>query len=492
MRKRFRQFVPVVRHLGGVLWILGFLMFTPLIVVFMYKYAGHQEVPPIYYLSPAVATVILGWMLAGHGEPAPLDRRGAMLVCGLGWIVLSAMGALPFCFVLRVSYLDAYFETVSGFTTTGITMLTGLDNMAHSIIFWRALIQWLGGLGILTFFLTVVGAGGESHRLFSAESHKIFSKRPAPSLFRTLRILWTIYGAFTLLIASLLVIAGSSVFDAITHSFTCLSTGGYSPYDASIAHYAQAGYAHYRAIEYIVIFGMILGGTNFFVHYRLVTGDAKSLWDNMEVRLWWLILLGATGLVIFEHWLHSGIKNPEEVFRHSLFQVVSIGTTTGYATEDIAAYPSLSRQIFLILMVIGGCVGSTGGGIKVMRIGVLAKMVWRQVRRVVNSRRTVNLLLVDGEQIEEEEIRRIAALFFGWIVLLAIGAGITAFLSHHGPLNSASGMFSALGNIGPCYISVQEMTELSPLIKITYIFGMLAGRLEILPILMLFCGRTWK
>jgi trk system potassium uptake protein TrkH len=184
----------------------------------------------------------------------------------------------------------------------------------------------------------------------------------------------------------------------------------------------------------------------------------------------------------------------EATIRGCLFQVTAIATTTGFATEDIAGptYPALSKQVFLVLMVIGGCVGSTGGGIKVLRIGILFRMVARQIKRVLYGRAVVAPVAVDGEIVDAEEVRRISALFFAWMLLLAVGAGVTALLSGLGALESASGMFSALGNIGPCYISVGDMTALHPLIKLTYILGMLAGRLEILPILLLFSPRAWR
>jgi trk system potassium uptake protein TrkH len=494
VRNRFKLLKNVCAHLADLFLVLSLLLLLPAAIQEIYSRLGYEEASVFSYLIPSAVACGIGGILRFTVRKSRLSRRGGMMVCALGWILISAVGAIPFMLVLDVGYLDAYFETVSGFTTTGITMLTGLDGMPRSIIFWRALIQWLGGLGILTFFLAVVGAGEGSHRLFSAESHKIFSRRPAPGLSHTLRILWFIYGGLTAIVAVMLIAAGTSPFDAVAHAFTCLSTGGYSPYDASIGHYAEAGYRHYVLIEYILIFGMVLGGTNFFIHFRLLTGDVKSLWDNTEVRLWWGILGAATFLVVLNHWLEYEVEAFEPLLRTSLFQVVAIGTTTGYATESIGApyFPALAKQIFLILMVIGGCVGSTGGGIKVLRVGVLFKMVARQIKSLLWGMRSVNPLVVDGEQIDVEEIRRIAALFFAWVVLLAIGAGVTALFSNLGPMESASGMFSALGNIGPCYISVEGMTQLHPVVKITYITGMLAGRLEILPILLIFSRKAWR
>ena len=495
MRNRFLYLAPVLGYLGHLFWIFGFVLLLPLVVLFLFEGAERPEVSYLCFVLPAFISWAIGLYLKYRwGGKGILSSRGSMLICALGWLAISAVGALPLWMGLDISYLDAYFEAVSGFTTTGITMLTGLDYMPRSLLFWRALIQWVGGLGILTFFLAVVFTGSSAQQLFSAETHKIFSERPAPGMFNTLRILWAIYTGFTLLIIGLLVLEGMSVYDAVAHSLTCLSTGGYSPYDASIAHYQNAGYAHYAAIEYTLTFGMLLGGMNFFVHYRVLTGGVEALWDNLEMRLFWGIVAVATLLVAGNHFLSFGLAEVAETVRHTIFQVVSILTTTGFGTKDIGAdyFPALAKQIFLILMVIGGCVSSTGGGIKVMRIGVLFKMIWRQVRRIIYGPLATNLVLVEGEPVDVEEMRRIAALFFAWMVLLVGGGMVTALFSDYGPMESASGMFSALGNIGPCYISVKGMTQLHPVIKITYIFGMLAGRLEILPVLLLFSRRAWK
>jgi len=482
--------------------VFGFVMLAPLVVLMIYRGNGMPEVSPFCFVLPAAGSLVLGFVLKRRLTFKPLDTRRSMLLCALAWIVVSAVAAIPFCMGIGASYLDAYFESVSGFTTTGITMFSptdsttcrGLDNMPRSLLFWRSLMQWLGGLGILTFFLALVTGGGSAHVLYSAESHKIAAKRPAPGLWNTLQILWFIYTGMTALIVVLLLVAGMNLYDAINHALTTPSTGGYSPYDASIDHYRQAGYAHYRAIEYILTFGMLLGGTNFFIHYRVITGELRSLWDNFEVRLWWAILFGCTGLVMLDLWLAHGFGQVESTFRYAAFQVVAIATTTAFSTRDIMSdyFPSMSKQIFLVLMVLGGCVGSTAGGFKVLRIGILWKMMARQIRRVVHGPSAVLPVLADGEVIEVEEIRRISALFFAWILLLGFGAAVTAILSELDPMASASGMFSALGNIGPCYISVADMGQLHPITKIVYILGMLAGRLEILPILLLFSPRTWR
>ncbi len=499
MRNRWHYFRPIVDYLGILIWLTGLLLLVPLIARMIFAEAGRAEVPAWAFWIPAVAAMVVAALLKRNLHFPPLDNRRAMLLCVLGWIVVSAIGAFPFCLGLDVGYLDAYFETVSGFTTTGITMLQGLDSMPLSILFWRSFIQWLGGLGILTFFLAILYGGRSAHRLFGAESHKVFSQRPVPSLSHSLRIIWIIYAAFTAIVAAALVLEGMSSFDSVVHAMTTLATGGYSPHDASIDYFRQAGYRHFVLIEYTIIVGMLLGGINFFVHYRLLHGGVRSLWDSLEMRIWWTILAAATILVMADHLLHAPAAEADadslgDLTRRSLFQVVSILTTTGFATKNIATnyFPAAAKQVFLVLMVVGGCVGSTSGGIKVLRVGVLWKTVVRQIRRLIYGPSAVHPVTVDSEPVDTEELRRIAALFFAWIVLLVFGGLVTAFLSNHDALSSASGMFSALGNIGPCYIPAAEMVELHPGIKVVYILGMLAGRLEILPVLLLLSRRTWR
>jgi trk system potassium uptake protein TrkH len=387
---------------------------------------------------------------------------------------------------------------MSGFTTTGITLLSGLDAMPRSILFWRALSQWVGGIGILSFFLTITFRGSGAHHVFGAESHKIASTRPAPGLFHTLKILWGIYGAFTLAGAVVLMLEQMPVFDAVCHALTALSTGGFSPHDNSIAHYALTGHPHYRLIEYTLTLMMILGAVNFLIHYRVLTRDFKALWDNMEIRYWWRLVVIFVIVILLDHTHKTGSPvgagNLEQSFRHTLFQVTSILTTTGFATRDIGSdfFPALSKQLFLVMMVFGGCVGSTSGGFKIMRVLVLTRLMLREIRRLRVPGKAMTTLIIDKKPVPDNESYRTAALFFTWMVLIVIGGGITALLSDQNALASLSGMFSALGNIGPCYISSEDMIAINPVVKITYILGMLAGRLEILPVLLLFSKNAWR
>lgn len=479
----------VLHYLGIVLIAFAFLQAVPLIISTMYLET--VEFPFRIYVIPAAVSAALGVGLVGLFRVRPLAGGTAMATAALGWFTLSLIGAVPYWLALKITYLDAFFETVSGFTTTGTTLFVGLDGLPHSILFWRALTQWIGGLGIFTLFLLVALRSGLPYGLYLAESHKAASKRFAPGLLSSLRILWAIYGVLTLACAVALWVEGLDLFDAVVHALTTLSTGGFSTHDASIGYFAQAGYKHYVAIEYTIIAFMFLGGTSFLVHWNLLHRRWKSLWHNMELRLWILLLLGATLLVGLKSGAALGMHDH---IRSSLFHVVSIATTTGFTTQDVAgaAFSPVAKQVFLVLMVIGGCVGSTGGGVKVLRIGMMGKLLWQQLRSISRSPRQVNPLLIDGEIIRPEEIQRAAAIFFAWLVLLALGGLLTGLLTDFGPLESASGMFSALGNIGPSYISLEGFASVGAGVKVWYILAMVAGRLEILPLLVIFSKRVWS
>jgi len=433
-------------------------------------------------------------------------RLQSALICSVGWLGFSAIGALPFLIGIDSTYLDGFFEAMSGFTTTGITMFTGLDEMPKSILFWRAMTQWVGGLGILTMFMLVVFRGGSPHKLFGAEGHKINVDRPVPGLANTIKVLFSMYAGFTFFIALALFALGMGLFDSICHSFTALSTGGFSPHDASIEYYRLQGYSNYVWMEYVIILGMLLGGTSFVIHYRVLKGSWRALFDNLEARYWWSLIGIFVVLIMFERLVRieplsaslldypSFFHRMEEDIRIVLFQVVSILTTTGFGTRDINTpfFGEAARQFFLVMMVIGGCVGSTGGGIKVLRVAIMGKLIRREVYRLRVPPRAINSVVIDGELIQLDEIQRVGGLFFMWMVLIIFGGGVTEYLSHHNGYVALSGMFSALGNIGPCYIPVADMGQLHPIIKMVYIVGMLAGRLEILPVLLLFSLKAWR
>ncbi len=488
-----------VGPLGRLLMVIGAVLIVPVLVGLYFSewaYKGFN----IYlgYLIPAVSALVVGFILDRKFESTDLTLVQGLILTGFAWIVISFFCSIPFLLIMDMGVVNAYFEAVSGFTTTGITMITNLNPtvpIPKSLIFWRSLIQWIGGLGIITFFLFIGRKGISEHILFRGESHKIKASKPVPNVMRTIKYLWVIFTGFTVVLMTLLWLEGLSPFDAVTHALTTLSTGGFSPYNASIEYFRihQTIYPHFRLIEYTIVIFMIIGGTNFVVHYQALKGRIQSLWDNMEVKMWWAILGISTFLIMWETGIFENQIEP--LFRNTIFQVVSVATTTGFQTEFIgnkALFGPFARQLFLVLMVIGGCVSSTGGGIKVRRVGIMLKGIWNRIKRASRPREMLTPLKVDGDRVEDSDLERVFIIFITWIFILVIGGFLTALLSGHEPLTSFSGIFSALGNIGPSYFSVAEMAALSPLIKIFYIFAMLVGRLEILPIFVLFNREVWK
>ncbi|WP_430883833.1 TrkH family potassium uptake protein [Fusibacter sp. JL216-2] len=492
MNTRLRK---IIHLLGWLFLILAALLTIPLVFSLVTK-ASKQVIQSFLYTLFIAFIVGTLCILQKPEKNTPLKLSGGMILCALAWIFVSLIGGLPFLFGINARFVDSFFESVSGFTTTGITVFTGLDTMPTPILLWRGLIQWVGGLGILTFFLFVTFQNeGDIWQLFAAESHKISTSRPVPNIFRTIKIFWGIYALFSLIQFILLKSLGMPVFDALIHSLTALSTGGFSNHDASIGFYALQGYKNARLIEYTIIFFMALGGMNFLMHYYWLTRQFSLFTSDEETRGYLKIILLFTTLILISIYVaQSGGPDFEINLRTSLFQVVSLITSTGYGTADIggAFFPPVAKQLFIVLMVIGGCVGSTAGGIKIVRTLIISKLYKREVRKVYYPRGATVPVILNGTPIENNEVLKIAGLLYIWIVLILIGALITAFFSDLSAFEAISGMASAVGNMGPFYFSVEKMSTLSPIIKYTYIFGMLAGRLEMLPMFVLFQRKAWR
>jgi len=465
LRNRFVRINSVLHFIGTLLINFGIIILIPVIMSFVFwgKYGeGWQTV--VAFIYPSILSFSLGFLLKYSFKHGKMDITGSMLICSLSWIVFSAIGAIPFVMITNVSYLDGYFEAMSGLSTTGITIFDNLDFMSRSILFWRALCQWLGGLGILSLFLIVVFSSGGAHHIFGAESHKIVSNRPKPGMFSTVKILWGIYLLLTGLAGLLFFIEGMTIFDAICHALTTTGTGGFSTHSSSTAYFQEAGYQNYKLIEYTMTLFMLLGGINFLIHYRILTKDIGALWDSEEIRVFWKLILGFSLLIMINHiWqndsffvliksgnLHDIFVKLESIFRHTIFQVISIITSV-----------------------------------------ILRKLMCRELYKMTVSSKARTPLIIDGAILPNDEVYRAGALFFFWLFLIFIGGAITAALTHQSAWQSFSGMFSVMGNIGPCYISNQDLININPIVKVVYIFGMLAGRLEILPVILLFKRKAW-
>jgi len=482
----------VLHYLGVVMVAFSVLQAAPLIVSAIY--GETVRFPTRIYVVPAVVALTVGATCVAVFRPRRMGAGSAMAVGALGWIALSLVGAIPYWLALDVTYVDALFEAASGFTTTGATVLQGLSGLPKSILLWRALTQWIGGLGIFTLFLFVIRGSGLRHALLGAEAHKAASARFSPGVFNSLRILWSIYGGLTVVCALLLWAEGLSLFDAVAHAMTTLSTGGFSTYDQSIAHFASTGYRNAVAIEYTILLFMFLGGTSFLVHWHLARRHWRAVRANSELRAWLVLLAGAALVIGLVDRGRVATVGLHQHIRDTLFHVVSIATTTGFtkAAFTEAWVSPLTRQIFLVLMVFGGCVGSTSGGLKIVRGLLLGKLLQRRLRRASRSPNEAIPLALNRVRIEPSEVDRtigVAVAWFGAIAVVWMAGTLVSSLSGWESLSAA---VSAVGNIGPSYVSTQAFAALGAGPKLVYAAAMIAGRLEVLPLLLILSRRVWR
>ena len=487
-----RSMQSVFYYLGVLLIAFSVLQAAPLAISALYNET--VQFPMRIYAIPAIISLGIGLVLVLLLKPRPMTPRLSMAVGTLGWFALSLLGGVPYWLALDISYLDAFYEAVSGFTTTGATFLTGLQWLPKSILFWRALTQWIGGLGIFTLFLFVMRESGARHSLMGAETHKAPSERFSPGVFSSLRILWLIYGGLTLSCGLLLWAEGLTPFDAAAHALTTISTGGFSTHDASIGYFAQAGFDHAVAIEYTILAFMFLGGTSFLVFWNLLRRNWRSISGNVELKIWILLLLLAGGLVVLADRSNAATIGWHAHIRSSLFHVVSIATTTGFTIRDLSTtwFSPATRQVLLTLMLIGGCVGSTAGGLKVFRVSVLGSVMRHRLRTILSSRLEVKPQQLGRHRLDRTEIERTVSVVAAWGLFLWIGWMLTTMVGRLDGWASLSGIASALGNIGPHYIGPSVTANLSPIVKVVHMLAMIAGRLEILPLIILFSRRTWR
>ena len=487
-----RSLRAVFYYLGVILIAFSVLQAVPLAISALYKET--VQFPMRIYAIPAIISLGVGLAFVLLLKPRPMNARLSMAVGTLGWITLSLLGALPYWLALDISYLDALYEAVSGFTTTGATFLSGLNGLPKSILFWRALTQWIGGLGIFTLFLLVVRESGARHSLMGAETHKAATERFSPGVFSSLQILWLIYGGLTLACGLLLWAEGMAPFDAVAHALTTLSTGGFSTHDASIGYFASAGYEHAIAIEYTILAFMFLGGTSFVVLWNVLRRKWHAISGNVELRVWILLLLFAASLIVLADRSHVSVIGWHAHIRHSLFSVVSIATTTGFTIRDLSSswFSAGTQQVLLALMVIGGCVGSTSGGFKVLRIAILGSVMRHRLRTSLATHLAIIPRQLGRDRLDRSEIDQTVSVAVAWGLFLWIGWMATTLIGRLDGWSSLSGIVSALGNIGPHFIQPSVNASLSSVVKMIYALAMIAGRLEILPLIILFSRKTWR
>lgn len=479
-------------NLRAVATVLGFLALiiaaSLLVPAAAALIAGESDFPAWL----AAAAVAGGVGLAGRrfGGRAPEIRvREGFAVVTLGWLACSVLGALPFMLSRQIpGFTDAVFEAVSGFTTTGASILKDVEACSRATLLWRALTHWLGGMGIVLVAVAVLplfGVGGM--QLYRAEVPGPVPDRLTPRVRETARRLWAIYALLTAAEVLALVLAGMGPFDAVCHSFATLATGGFSTRNASVGAYGSP------AVEWIVIVFMFLAGCNFSLHYLALAGRWRAYHRDEEWRFYLAVTLGAAALIALVLIPTGHYTSPEPLLRSATFQVVSIMTTTGFATADFALWPAAMQFVLLLLMCIGGCAGSTGGGIKVMRVVVLLKQAKLELKRMVHPR-AVYTPWYNGRPLPAGLPANVLG-FFLFFVLIGLASILTLALGGHDLVTAAGAVAASLGNVGPGLGSVGPAANYAHLAiweKWVLIFCMLVGRLEIYTVLVLLLPDAWR
>ena len=492
----------VFYYLGWVLNIEAGLMLLPCIVSMIYRDGRLGS----FLLSMAVCFVI-GWITT-HKKPKDtvFYAREGFLTVALAWLLLSFFGALPFWFSREIpSLIDAVFETISGFTTTGASILTDVEALSPSLLMWRSFTHWVGGMGVLVFMLALLPlvGGGYNMHLMRAESPGPSVGKLTPKVKSTAKILYLIYFVMTVILILLLLAGGMPLFDALAISFGTAGTGGFGIKNNSMAYYDS----YY--LQSVVTVGMILFGVNFNVYYLFLLKRFKEGFRCEEARLYLGIILASTLLITWN--VRDLFPTILEAFHHAAFQVATIITTTGFSTVDFDLWPQFSKTILIGLMLIGACAGSTGGGMKVSRIVIAVKGAYINVRKLINPR-YVPKAKFEGKTLEEKTIGDVfafitmyfflfvAAMFLlsfdpinGDVVAVVSDAGV--YTAEHGFFSNFSAVLACISNVGPAFEAVGPYASFagySAFSKIVLSFTMILGRLEILPVFILFSPKTWK
>lgn len=473
----------VLRTQGYLLLILALIMLLPAGLAFFGD--GLALMPFFLGISITAGTGLL--LILGCRKPQTVRAREGFVIVSLGWIFAAVFSALPLVFHGSFgNMVNCVFETMSGFTTTGATILTDIESIPRALLFWRSMTHWLGGMGIILLTIAILPVYGISFaKLFNAEVPGPTKDRLSPKIKNTAKILWLIYLGMTVLETGLLMVGGMDLFDALCHTFGTLATGGFSPRNASIAAF-NSGY-----IEVVIIVFMYLAGTNFALHFHLIRGNLRQFFRNREWQVYTLVLVVAVLLISLN--LHFSpdpalqeYGSYPEALRASSFQVLSITTTTGYVTRNFDIWPGFSKWLLVFLMFLGGCAGSTGGGMKQIRVIIVLKSAWNEIRKLFNHH-AVFTLKVRGELVKNSVIKNVSAFV---ILFIAIFVAVVLFLAAMGYdlVTSFSASIATLGNIGPGLArvgAVENYAFFDPASKLVLTFSMLLGRLEIYSVLIL-------
>ena len=472
----------ICRVLGLVLLIEAVMMLVPALVALLY---GENLTP--WGISIAATAGVGGLMLAAVPQKSVLYAREGFVSVALSWLLMSAFGALP----LRLSgevthYADAMFEIVSGFTTTGASILLDVEGMSRGLLFWRSMTHWIGGLGVLVFILAVLPlANNNAMHIMRAEVPGPTVGKIVPRARDTARILYLIYFALTVIETIFLLAGGMPLYDALIHAFGTAGTGGFSNRALSVGAYNSP------YIEWVIGIFLVLFSINFNLYYFILCGGVRDALRDQELHLFGALVLLTTGIITIDILpLFDGFSS---AVRHAFFQVMSITSTAGFATADFNLWPEVSRWVLVLLMFCGACAGSTGGGIKIGRVMLMGKAAHCEIRRMSRPR-TVNRVMVNGKAVDDETLRGSLIFFFLYILMLILG---TLLISVDGfdTTTNFTAVLSCLSNIGPGLGLVGPMGNFamySVFSKIVLTAAMLIGRLEIFPILILFSPSLWK
>ena len=474
---------PMIRYIiGRVLALEGLFMLLPCAVAVIYS-----ESTGWYFAAVSAGAVVLGFLLSAKkpGNNEIYIREGCVATA-LSWIVLSLVGCLPFYLSGEIPvFVDAVFETVSGFTTTGASILSYVEDLSYCMIFWRSFTHWLGGMGVLVFLLAVLQLPGGYHmNLMKAESPGPVVGKLRPKVRQTAQILYLIYLGMTVAEVVLLLIGNMPLFDALTISFGTAGTGGFG-----IKNDSMMSNTPYQ--QWVVAIFMMLFGVNFNFYYLMLFRRWKEAFRIEEVRNYLLVILVSIAIIMLN--LGWGAMGFLDTLRHVTFQVSSIITTTGYSTIDFDAWPEASHTVLLVIMYIGACAGSTGGGIKVSRLTLAAKQIFREIRSYVTPRR-VESIEMDGHPVDPAVLHSVNIFFVAYVLIATVSIFLLS-LEDYDPGTNFSAVAATLNNIGPGLSKVGPTGNFGffrPLSKVVLIFDMLAGRLELYPILLLFYPGCWR
>lgn len=487
----------VARYLGHFSLILSVIMLPSILcALLMADWLSLTALAGSLVLS---ALVGLALILIGRGARDRMFQREGLALVALGWLMAAGLSACPYLFSGVLGPAEAYFEAMSGLTTTGSTVLRDIENTPRGILFWRAFTHWIGGIGIIVLFIAVLpymGAGGK--QMFKSESPGPDPRSLSPRIRDTASALWKIYLGMTVILTALLMVAGMNLFDALTHTFSTLATGGFSTRNASIAAFDSL------TIELIIVAFMTLAGANFGVYFAMLKGDWWAPLKNTEFKAYFLTLalvsimiainlLGVQGSVGLDAPEPLPQYTPAEAARHATFLTVSLMTTTGFGTEDFDYWPYFSRTLLVLIMFIGGCAGSTGGGLKVVRFIILFKMAYWRVESTFRPK-TVRPIRVNGQIVDEHMQRTVYAFFFLNMAILAVGSLYMSLLGL--PFQSAmTAVITTLNNVGPGleYLGATESFAIIPAHgKLFLSICMVMGRLELFSIGVLLLPAFWR